>query len=69
MRLRFTPRAVANIVEMADFIDQHNATAGLRVRSAIYESLRNLTQFPQIGRRQKAEGLRKFVTGRYGYLV
>lgn len=56
MKLRFTPRAVANIVEIADYIYQYNPTAAFRVRAAIYESLQNLILFPQIGRRQKTEG-------------
>ncbi len=39
------------------------------MRSAILESLQNLTLFPYLGRRQKVEGVRKLVTRRYPYLV
>jgi plasmid stabilization system protein ParE len=42
---------------------------GLRVRAAILNSLQNLVLFPQVGRRQKLEGVRKLVTRRYPYLV
>ena len=40
-----------------------------RVRAAIFESLQNLVLFPQVGRQQKVEGVRKLVTRRYPYLV
>ena len=39
------------------------------MRAAILESLQNLVLFPQVGRQQKVEGVRKLVTRRYPYLV
>jgi toxin ParE1/3/4 len=69
MKLRFTPRAVRDLIEIADYIHAHNPAASLRVRTAIYESLQNLILFPQVGRGQKVEGVRKFVTRKYAYLV
>ena len=46
------------------------APAGsLAARDAILSSLQNLALFPEIGRRQTVEGVRKIVTRRYGYLV
>jgi toxin ParE1/3/4 len=39
------------------------------VRTAILESLQNLVLFPQVGRLQKVEDVRKLVTRRYPYLV
>ena len=69
MRLRFTARALADLIEIADYIRMRNPAASRRVRSVIYESLQNLILFPHVGRRQKVEGVRKFVTRRYAYLV
>jgi toxin ParE1/3/4 len=69
MKLRFTPRAIANLIEIADYIRAHNPTAARRVRAAIYDSLQNLFLFPYVGRKQKVEGVRKFVTRKYAYLV
>jgi toxin ParE1/3/4 len=69
MRLRFTPRATEDLAEIADYIRAHNSAAAQRVRTSIYESLELLVLFPQIGRRQTAEGVRKLVTRRYRYLV
>jgi toxin ParE1/3/4 len=40
-----------------------------RVRAAIYKSLQDLLLFPYVGRRQKAEHVRKLVTRRYPYLI
>jgi plasmid stabilization system protein ParE len=39
MRLRFTPRAVENLTELADYIRAHNPDAARRVRADIYRSL------------------------------
>lgn len=69
MKLRFTSRAVANLAEIADYIHAHNPAAARRVRAAIYDGLQNLILFPHVGRRQKVEGVRKFITRKYAYLV
>ena len=69
MKLRFTPRATANLLEIADYLNARNPAAAQRVRAAIYDSLQNLILFPHIGRKQKVEGVRKLVTRKYAYLV
>jgi addiction module RelE/StbE family toxin len=69
MKLRFTPRATQDLVNIADYIRERNPNASLRVRSAILESLQDLVLFPEAGRRQKVEGVRKLVTRKYPYLV
>jgi toxin ParE1/3/4 len=69
MKLRFTPRAIADIEGIADYIHARNPRAARRVRAAIYDSLQNLILFPYIGRQQKAEGVRKLLTRRYVYVV
>jgi toxin ParE1/3/4 len=69
MKLRFTLRATRDLVDIADYIRERNPSASLRVRAAILDSLRSLRTFPEAGRRQKVEGVRKIVTRRYPYLV
>ena len=69
MKLRFTRRAVQDLADIADYIRKQNPQTALRVRAAILESLQNLVLFPQVGRQQKVEGVRKLVTRRYPYLV
>src|SRR5260370_21338787 len=69
MKLRFTPRATADLIPIADYIRSRNPVASLEVRDAILASLQTLVLFPEIGRRQTVEGVRKLVTLKYGYLV
>jgi plasmid stabilization system protein ParE len=69
MKLRFTPRAAQDLADIGDYICERNPEAALQVRAAILESLQNLVLFPQVGRQQKVEGVRKLVTRRYPYLV
>jgi plasmid stabilization system protein ParE len=69
MKLRFTPCAVANLIEIADYIRARNPMAAQRVRSAIYDSLQTLILFPHVGRRQTTPGVRKWLTRKYAYLV
>jgi len=69
MKLRFTPRAVQDLSAIADYIREQNPSAALRVRTAILESLQSLVLFPQVGRPQKVQGVRKLVMPRYRYLV
>ena len=69
MKLRFTRRAVDNIAELADYIRARNPEAAEAVRSAIYDSLANLLLFPNVGRQQTTEGVRKLVTRKYSYLI
>jgi plasmid stabilization system protein ParE len=66
VKLRFTRRATENIASIADYIRDHNPAAAVRVRAAIYASL---LLFPRVGRLQKTEGVRKFVTRPYAYIV
>jgi plasmid stabilization system protein ParE len=69
MRLRLARRAAADIEEIADYIKAHDPRAALRVRLAIQDTLRNIVAFPEMGRRQDIESVRKTVTPDYGYLV
>ena len=69
MRLRFSPRAVLDPIEIAEYLREANPAAAKAVRSAILNSLQTLTKFPLIGRRQNVEGVRKLITPKYHYLV
>jgi toxin ParE1/3/4 len=69
MKLRFTPRATQDLLDIADYIRERNPNASLRVRAAILDSLQDLVLFPEAGRSQTIEGVRKFVIRRYSYLI
>ena len=68
MRLRLTPRAVADLGEIADYLLERNPAAAAKVRDAILDALNILTLFPEAGRRQSVDGVRKLVTRKYRYL-
>jgi plasmid stabilization system protein ParE len=42
MKLRFTPRAIQDLINIADYIRERNPAASMRVRAAILNSLQNL---------------------------
>ena len=69
MKLRFTLRAAGNLAEIADYLRERNPAAAQRVRAAILESLGLLSTFPELGRHQTTEGVRKLVTRKYRYVV
>jgi toxin ParE1/3/4 len=69
MKLRFTPRAARDLTDTAAYLHEHSPAAAKRVRSEILDALQSLVLFPEVGRRQQIEGVRKLVTRRYSYLV
>ena len=60
---------IRDLAEIADYIHQRNPNAASRVRAVILGSLQDLVLFPELGRRQKLEGVRKLVVRQYPYLV
>lgn len=69
MKLRFAPRAVQDLAAIADYIRAHSPVSAGQVREAILHSLQNLILFPQVGRAQTVEGVRKLVVRKYRYLI
>lgn len=69
MKLRFTPQAIDDLTSISDYIRARNPDASQRVLAAILEALQMLTEFPEMGRPQTVEGVRKLVTRKYVYLV
>jgi len=69
MKLRFTPRAAQDLIEIADYIRGRNPSAAVKLRDEILARLQTLILFPEIGRRQNIEGVQKLATRRYPYLI
>lgn len=69
MKLRFTPRAVRDLAEIADTIRTHDPSAALRVRAAILDTIDLVAGFPALGRAQDVPGVRKIVVRRFPYFV
>jgi plasmid stabilization system protein ParE len=69
MKLRFTAKATGDLAEIADYIRIESPRGAVCVRASILESLQLLADFPEIGRQQAIEGVRKHVARKYGYLI
>jgi plasmid stabilization system protein ParE len=69
MIVRLSPRAIQDLAEIANYVRSHNPSAAQRVRAAILSTLDVLARFPNAGRRQAVQNVRKLVVRRYPYLV
>jgi len=69
MRIIHTPRALADLDEIADYLKPRSSQGAKRVRSAILETLQHLVQHPRIGRLQTVDTVRKIGTRKYPYLI
>jgi len=69
MRLRFARRAIQDLNDISDYLRARHPAGAVHVRAAIFESLRNLTHFPKVGRKQNVEGVRRLVARKYPYLI
>jgi toxin ParE1/3/4 len=69
MKLRFTLRAAQDLIEIAEYLRERNPAGATRVRDAILRSLQTLSLFPEIGRKQSVEGVRKLATRGFPYLI
>ena len=69
MKLRLTPGAARDLADIGDYLSERSPGAALGIREAILQSLQNLSLFPELGRKQEEEGVRKIVTRRYSYRV
>jgi toxin ParE1/3/4 len=69
MIVRFSPRAARDLSDIADYIRSRNPSGAQRVRAAILTSVEILARFPDAGRLQSYENVRKLVVRRYPYLI
>ena len=69
MKLRYAPRAHADIANIHEYIAQHNARAATSVVRQIRLTSRLLARHPGLGRETDIPGVSVFPTARYAYLV
>ena len=69
MRIRFTPRARDDLIEIHDYIAAENPRAARRVASTIRDQVRVLANHPLLGRPGQLPGTRELVIDRYPYLL
>jgi toxin ParE1/3/4 len=69
VKLRYAPRAHADIADIHEYISRHNAGAATSVVRQIRLTSRLLARHPGLGRETDIPGVRVFPTARYAYLV
>ena len=69
MIIRFTPRAVADIEDIAEYIKIHSPRAALRIEHAITASIDHLAQHPNLGTARPHLGVRALGVPRFPYTV
>jgi len=69
VKLRFTPRARADIADIHQYIAQHNRAAATAVVRQIRATSQLLARYPGLGRETDISGVRVLPTARYPYLV
>jgi toxin ParE1/3/4 len=69
VKLRYAPRAYADIAHIHQYIARHNVGAATSVVRQIRATSRLLARHPGLGRETDIPGVRVFPTARYPYLV
>lgn len=69
MIVRYTPRAVADIGEIADYIKARNPQAAVRVDDAITGSIDHLGDHPNLGVVRPQLGVRALGVPRFPYTI
>jgi toxin ParE1/3/4 len=69
VRLRYAPRARADIEKIHEYIAQHNKRAATAVVRQIRLTSQLLARYPGLGRETDISGVRVFPTARFPYLV
>jgi toxin ParE1/3/4 len=68
MRLRYAPRARADIAEIHAYIAEDNPKAAREVVRRIREAANNLAKHPGLGRNTHIKGTRSFPVAPYSYV-
>jgi toxin ParE1/3/4 len=69
MRVRYSKRAVADLIGIAGYIGEHNPRAAQAVEKRIRASVDRLGKLPFIGRPTSDPSMRLLPIARYPYLV
>ena len=69
MKLKWTRAAIADLVEIYEYIEKERPAAAKRVATEILEQVESLLKSPLRGRAGRIEGTRDLVIGRYPYSI
>jgi toxin ParE1/3/4 len=69
VKVRYSPRAFADLEAIYDYIRKRSPDAALRVKDAIALHVAGLADFPEKGIRSDEGDVRTWPTGRLGYRI
>ena len=69
MKVRYTPRAIADLDSVFSYIDQRSPAGGFQVKSRIQQLIGGLADFPLAGCDAGFRNVRVLVAGRFPYLI
>ena len=69
MRVRYTPRARSDLVDILKYIDERSPQGARNVKRTIRKTIELIGQIPLSGRDAKEQGARVLPAGRYPYLI
>jgi toxin ParE1/3/4 len=69
VRLRFSPRAYADIAEIHEYIAQYSPRAATAIAAQIRLTSQLLARYPTLGRETDIAGVRVFPTARYPLFI
>ncbi len=69
MNVVFTPRALRDVLNIANYFEKNALPGAVNVRQAIHDTVALVSEYPGAGRRQHSHGVRKIATRDYPYLI
>jgi toxin ParE1/3/4 len=69
MKVRYLPRAFADLEAIHSYIEQRNPEAAVRVAAAIAKSISGLADFPEIGQAVDEENVRVLRSAHHTYNI
>ena len=69
MRVRYTPRARADLGNIYDYISERSARGAKSVKARIKKTVSNLGRMPNMGRETSMKNVRTIPVPRYPYVV
>ena len=69
MKIRLTPRALADLDDINAYLTPRSPQGALNVKAAILSTFETLKRLPYSGKRQTTQGVRKLGVARYPYNV
>jgi addiction module RelE/StbE family toxin len=69
MRIRYTPRAQADLDSIFSYLDERSPAAAVHVKRVIQHLVAGLVDFPGVGSSTDVRGVRALLAGRFPYLI